>query len=399
MICDGMGDRAIPEFGNKTPLQKADTPNMDWLADKGMCGLMDAIAPGVIPGSDTAHLALLGYDPAEVYSGRGPFEAAGLDMELREGDVALRCNFATIQDGIITDRRAGRIKNPRALEECLDGMEIDGVKIIFKAAVEHRAVLILRGEGLSSSITDVDPHKPGSEPWVCKPVMPEGEKTAAVVNHFVKKSEKILGEHPLNKERENKGLLPANIVLPRGAGYMIPLTSLQDRYKITSSAIAGIGLVKGVCRLAGMDVPEVDGVTGGLDTNLDAKMNAVKDALKTHDFVLSNIKMPDIYGHDGDAAGKVNGIEKLDEALAPLKELIEEDVIIALTADHSTPVPVMNHSADPVPLLIAGKHVRRDEVVHFDEISVARGCIGRIKGMDLLPIMLDLANRSEKYGA
>src|SRR3990170_4799232 len=303
IIFDGLGDRPIPELGHKTPLEAAPKSALDWFASNGVNGLLDPIAPGVRPGSDTSHLALFGYDPFEVYTGRGPFEAAGVGIDIEPGDIAFRCNFVTVDEGMkVLDRRAGRIREgTEELAKALDGMKLGRVKAIFRAGTEHRAALVLRG--------------------------------------------------------------------------------------------------KGMCRAVGMDVLEVPGATGGLDTNMVAKGEAALNALRTYDLVFVNVKAADVCGHDGKASEKIKVIERIDQMMAQLKAKLPSDVIVAITADHSTPCAVQDHSGDPVPLTIFGDGVRVDGVPSYDERSVAKGGLGRIRGRDLLPILLSLANRAEKYGS
>ena len=397
VILDGIGDRFVPKL-NGTVLQYAKTGNLDFFAKTGINGIMDPIAPGIRPGSDTAHLSLLGYNPYEVYTGRGPFEAAGIGIKLKEGDVAFRCNFATVNEKmIVKDKRAGRIKQgTKELAKAVDEIKIDNVKIIFKEAVEHRGVLVLRGKNLSSNLSDVDPHKNNVRINESKPLSENAKRTADILNKFVEESYRILKGHPVNMERLRNKKMPANIILPRGAGIFPKMRGMDEKYGLSSACVAGISLVKGICRLAGMDIINVKGATGGVDTNIDAKIECAVKALENHDFVVVNIKAPDIYGHDGDAFGKVKMAEKIDKALKPLKNV---DCLKIFTADHSTPVTIKNHSADPVPITITGKNVRVDDVKHFDEISCAKGALGRITGKDLMNIALDLTNRNEKFGA
>jgi 2,3-bisphosphoglycerate-independent phosphoglycerate mutase len=341
---------------------------------------------------------LLGYNPYEVYTGRGPFEAAGIGIKLKEGDVAFRCNFATVDEKLVVkDRRAGRVKNgTKELAKAIDGMKINDVKIIFKEAVEHRAVLVLSGKNLSSNLSDVDPHRDNIRLHESKPLSENANRTADILNRFVKESYRILKEHPVNMERIRNKKMPANIILPRGAGIFPKMRSMDEKYKLKSACIAGISLVKGVCSLAGMDIINVKGATGGVDTNIDAKVESAIKALEKYDFVLVNIKAPDLYGHDGDVFGKVKMVEKIDKALKPLKNI---ECLKIFTADHSTPVTVKNHSADTVPITITGNHVRVDDVKNFDEISCAKGALCRIQGKDLMNIALDLTDRTEKFGA
>jgi 2,3-bisphosphoglycerate-independent phosphoglycerate mutase len=401
IILDGLADRPVSELGNMTPLQAAERPNLNWFAENGICGLMDPIAPGIRPGSDTSHLAILGYDPHEVYTGRGPFEAAGVGLELEPGDVALRCNFSTIdQEGLVRDRRAGRIKEGTSeIASDLNGMDIEGADITFKEGTEHRAVLILRGDGLSPKVTDVDPHAVGVRYQKCQPLEPEASRTADIVNEFVERSKKILEDHDVNKKRLENGELPANIILPRGAGVYPHIQSLQEKYGMKSAVVGGVTLVKGICKVAGMNTLNVKGATGGLDTDMIAKGKAAIRALESYDLVFLNVKAGDICGHDGDAAGKVKVVQRLDLMMAVIKRGLRDDVVVAITSDHTTPVSVRDHAGDPVPLLIYGKDIRVDDVSAYDETSVARGCLGRIRGSDLMPILTNLANRGEKFGA
>ncbi|MGM0406164.1 MAG: 2,3-bisphosphoglycerate-independent phosphoglycerate mutase, partial [Thermoplasmatota archaeon] len=301
LILDGIGDRPVKELDGKTPLEKAKTPNLDQFAEEGVNGIMDTIAPGVIPGSDTGHLALLGYDPYEVYTGRGPFEAAGIGLEVKPGQVAFRCNFGTIEDGKLTDRRAGRIKEgTQKLAEAVNNIDLE-VDFHFQEAVEHRGVLILKGQGLGAEVTDVDPHEIGGCYHKAEPIVDnkENNKTAEIINEFTKKTFEILSDHPINKERISSGKPPANIILPRGSGAVPEMKPLSENKGVKGAAIAGIPLVKGVCRLAGMDVIDIEGATGGLDTDIEAIMEGIKSNIKDYDFIMANIKGFDLLGHDG----------------------------------------------------------------------------------------------------
>ena len=238
---DGMAGRPLKELNNQTTLQAAKTPNMDKMAERGITGLMDSIAPGIIPGSDTAHLSILGYNPYEVYTGRGPFEAVGVGVDVIPGDIAFRCNFSTSdEDGIITDRRAGRIRDGTdEIIATLNTMKIEGyedIEIIFKESTGHRAVLVLRGEGLSGKVSDADPKVEGNKPKVVKALdgSPEAEKTADILNKLVVKSYEMTKDHPVNLKRIEEGEAPANIIIPRGAGEVPEVESINDKYEVNS---------------------------------------------------------------------------------------------------------------------------------------------------------------------
>lgn len=401
VIFDGLGDRPITELGHKTPLEAAPKPNLDWFASNGMNGLLDPIAPGIRAGSDTSHLALFGYDPIEVYTGRGPFEAAGVGLDLQKGDVAFRCNFASVDDNLVlTDRRAGRIKDGTAeLAKALNGMKLGRFRALFKEGTEHRAVLVLRGKGLSASVSDTDPHEEGQKILESKPVNGKGKATAKAVNAFTRKAYEILKDHPVNRARIAKGQLPANMVVCRGGGIAPDIEPVTKKYELKAAGIAGVALIKGMFRATGMDVIEVKGATGGLDTDMVAKAEAALMALTTYDLVVVNVKAADLCGHDGKPSEKIKVIERMDQMMGHLKAHLPQDVIVALTADHSTPCALKDHSGDPVPVTVFGDGVRVDEVPHFDELSVARGSLGRLRGRDLMPVLLNQANRTEKFGA
>ncbi|CDG64518.1 MAG: 2,3-bisphosphoglycerate-independent phosphoglycerate mutase [Methanobacterium sp.] len=403
MIIDGMADRPLEELGGKTPLEAAKTPNMDKMAELGVNGIMDSIRPGIRPGSDTAHLSILGYDPYQVYTGRGPFEAAGVGVEVMPGDIAFRCNFSTASDdGTITDRRAGRIREGTdQLTATLNTMELeDDVQVIFKESTGHRAVLVLRGPGLSDQISDADPKHEGKK---YKEVVglddsPQAQKTSRILNQVIEKSYKLLKDHPVNLERIKNGEPPANIMLPRGAGAVPNAQPFNEKYNLKAACIAETGLIQGIAQIVGMDIIEVEGATGGVDTNLDnITQSILQNANQNYDFLLINIDGADEAGHDGNLQEKMEFIEKVDEVIGKVMEL--EDVYFILTADHSTPITVMDHTGDPVPLVIKGPGVRTDSVKQFNERAAANGGLCRIRGRDVMNILMDLMNRSSKFGA
>ncbi len=396
LVCDGLGDR--PTVGGKTPLQAADTPNMDAVSEEGINGLMDVISPGIVPGSDTAHLALFGYDPYRYYPGRGVFEALGADMELHQGDIAFRANFATVDDSMrIIDRRAGR-RGSKELADALDGLEIEDVRISLRNTTEHRCAVVMRGDNLSRLVSDVDTHVEGGTVGKCRPLK-EGEaerKTARIVNEFVRRSYEILNKHPVNEERRQRGELPANILLLRGAGSYKEVPSLHARFGFNAACVAGASLYKGVGKYLGMTLITVEGATGKGDTNLANKAEAALHALKTYQLVFVHVKATDSMGHDGNFQGKKEMVARIDKEL--VARLKDTDAYIAITADHSTPVSIKRHSGDPVPVVMKGEGVRRDEVKRFDELSAASGGLCRIRGLDLIPILADLMGYYVMYG-
>jgi 2,3-bisphosphoglycerate-independent phosphoglycerate mutase len=375
---------------------------MDLMASRGINGIMDPIKPGIRAGSDTSHLSILGYDPYQVYTGRGPFEAAGIGVEVMPGDIAFRCNFSTSNSaGVIIDRRAGRIREGTdMIADSINGLKIDGsVEVIFKESTGHRAVLVLRGEGLSDQVSDSDPKYEGKKPKEVVPLdgTPEAGKTAKILNELIKKSYQILKDHPINLKREKNGENPANIILPRGAGAVPEVQSFEDKYGVKAACIAETGLIKGIGNITGMDLIDVEGATGGIDTNLENITKSIQNAAHDYDFLLINIDGADEAGHDGNLQEKVDFIEKVDAVVGEIMKI--EDSIYILTADHSTPVAAMDHTGDPVPLVINGPGIRVDGLNKFDERTAANGGLCRIRGSDVMNIIMDLTNRSTKFGA
>ncbi len=399
VVVDGLGDRMAKD--GKTPLQLARKPVLDKLARGGSTGLMSTLGRGVIPGSDTAHLALFGYDPAIYYKGRGPFEALGVGFELKHGDVAFRCNFATVDKNLrVVDRRAGRLKDEGIqLAKSLQGIEIEGVEAIFLSSTEHRGTLVLRGDALSPAISDTDSHSSEPLPLLKSRAQNNSQaakKTARIVNEFVRESRAILSSHPLNRRREKEGRLPANIILTRGAGVYEKVESLKDRYGIRSCCIAGSALYKGVAKYVGMEILKVPGATGRIDTDIEAKAEAARRALEEFDFVFVHVKGADNASHDGNLEGKLLMIEKVDRLV---QILCQENVYLIVTADHSTPLSLKRHSSDPVPVLFYGDGVRQDKVEFFDEISTACGCLGHLTGVELNRAIMDLMGCGHMVGS
>lgn len=406
IILDGVADRPSPKIALMTPLQYARKPSIDLLAAGGVTGIMDPVAPGIPVGSDTGHLALLGYDPFVYYTGRGPLEALGAGIDLRPDDVAFRCNFATVNDDwVVIDRRAGRISDREA--ELLSSALLElssklssNVEVIFRHTVEHRGVLVLRGENLSEKVSDVDPHKIGVKVQMPVPTdkSENARRTSELLREFLIKSKEVLERHPINMERRRMGLNVANALLPRGAGRLPSLPSISERFGVSGAVVAGGAIYKGVCRAAGMEVLNAPGATGTINTDLESKFRTAIGSLNKYDFVLLHIKGTDSASHDKNPELKARFIEKIDQTLEKYLDKISSDVIICLTGDHTTCSTVGEHRGDPVPVLIHGQGVRTDDTDRFDEFVCSRGGLGRIRGVDLLNILFDLANITKMYG-
>lgn len=397
LIMDGLGDLPTP----KTALQLAKTPNLDKLAKNGITGLIHTVGRGVVPGSDTSHLELFGYSAKHHYFGRGPLEALGIGIDLQEGDVAFRANFGTLKNGELVDRRAGRIDTQTAdkISEHIQSMQIEDVVVEFRHSVEHRGVLVLRGPDLSPHVTDTDPHTL-TTPHECLPTddSPEAEKTARIVNEFVKQVNEKLADLEENKQRERKKLPPANTILLRGAGTYTQVPTIDERFRLRTACISGGALYRGVAAYIGMDIFMVPGTTGDKNTDLKAKAKAVSRALKEgYDFVFLHIKATDSFSHDGNLKGKAKFIEKIDKEV--ISELAKMDAYLIITGDHSTPCCRKKHSAHEVPILIHGKNERKDDVTKFDEIACMHGGIGHIHGNNLMALILDLIEKAPKFGS
>jgi 2,3-bisphosphoglycerate-independent phosphoglycerate mutase len=359
LILDGLGDLPVPELGGKTPLEAADTPILDSLATSGEYGLVDPIIPGEIPNTHSGAGMLLGLLPEQAHRlNRGPVEAAGAGRELMEGDIAVRANFATTEsrdDALwVLDRRAGRITaGTDELAALLSDVDLgDDVRANLVATDQHRGVLVLSGTGLNASVSDTDPGD-GVMPAKLKSCMasnPKAELTARKINFFVQEAHRRLSRHPLNITRVKQGELPANGIITRGAGARFSVDNILHRHGISAAVVSGCNTVLGLGRTFGFDTISDTRFTAGLDTDLDAKMMAVRSALNDHDMVYLHVKAPDICSHDRKPLAKRDFLQRLDKALALL---LETDAIIAIAADHTTDSNSGFHTADPVPVLIS----------------------------------------------
>ena len=398
-LMDGVGDRPIPELNDKTPLEAAKTPTMDRLAKMGITGQLHTIGRGITPGSDTAHLALFGYNPYEVYTGRGPYEASGTDLPVKPGDIAFRTNMATIKDGVIIDRRAGRIsKGTQEIEEALQNITIEDVETIFKVGIDHRAALVLRGPGLASEVTGNDPKIEGKKPKSIIGTSPGAEKTARVLKQYIKQATEILETLKINEARISENKLPANYLLVRGAGKAPHIESFQTKYGLTAECVAGGGLYKGVASICGMKINNDHRGTGGIPTDLPSKVSAAIKSLERSQFVFLHVKGTDNLGHDNKPIQKMEFIDEIDVAIEPLLDLLPE-TLICITGDHSTPCVMRDHSSDPLPILMTGEGVRPDHVTEFGERPTMRGGLGHINGQKVISIMLGLIGKTHKFGA
>lgn len=382
IILDGLGDRPLKIFGGRTPLELAFTPNLDKLAREGICGLIKPVFFGPFPTSRDGHLALFGYNLKESLK-RGPIEALGVGFQLKENDLAFRGNFASVDKKMrILDRRAGRISETKELISALNGFEIEKVKFFLKRGVSHRFALVLRGENLSEKISDGDPQKVGVFPLKIKPLDKSFSAyfSAKLINKFLEISHQILNEHPLNKKRKEKKLLPANYLLLRGAGIFKKMESFSKKWQKKACGIAGGAFYKGIIKALKMKLIPVSGATGRADTNLSGKVKRAISSLKKFDFCYLHIKALDIFSHDKDCLGEKRYLEKIDKAFSPLLKL--KKTLIVITGDHLTPCLLGEHSKDLIPVLVYGKG--KDKTKSFSEKECKKGSLGVIKANEFL---------------
>jgi 2,3-bisphosphoglycerate-independent phosphoglycerate mutase len=384
LVLDGLGGIPHPETGC-TELQAADTPNLDALARASSCGLLEIVGPGITPGSGPGHLTLFGYDPVKYRVGRGVLSALGIDFDLQPGDVAARANFATVnQDGVVTDRRAGRIStdlNQRLTQKVRERVFLDFEgTFFFETVSEHRAVLVLRGNDLSGQLPDTDPQSTGLTPNEPKPKTEGAKKTALLVQSFLRQVAEVLADED-----------PANMVLLRGFERFDPLPSLEDRFALKGVCVADYPMYRGVSRLIGMDVVPRP---GGLDERFKVLSSIYGD---DYDFYFIHVKKTDSLGEDADFDSKVAKLEHVDSLLPQITEL-NPDVLV-VTADHSTPAVMGRHSWHPVPVMLKGEYARVDDVDRFDDYACAKGMLGLRPGTHLIGLALANAGRMQKFGA
>ncbi len=424
IVIDGMGDLPNPAMGNKTPLEEAQTPNLDKLAQNGQTGLMYSVRRGVAPESDVAVISLLGYDPFKFSTGRGIIEAVGSGLPLRNGDLALRCNFATLGEGTeILDRRAGRsLTHDEAVqlsESANTQIKLTSHPAIFqlKSTLGHRAILVIKSldkplsgkisntdpaygivNGLGVAKTEVDMHL-----QTCS-ALEEGDVAAQVaadlVNEFTKKSRELWENHPVNQKRASEGKLKANVVLSRDAGSQLPnFFSINGCYDVDFAALADMQAENGIAKLAGMQSTLLPPPTGSLQKDCEIRVNMLLEVLHKHDCFYIHLKGPDEPGHDGDCAKKTEVISAIDKYFFGelLPHLNLNEVVICVTADHSTPCMLKVHSDTPVPLLIRGAvPAEQTPVSKFCEKECAKGSLGTIEyGYELMPKLMALIKKKQ----
>jgi 2,3-bisphosphoglycerate-independent phosphoglycerate mutase len=400
LIIDGLGDSPVAVLDNRTPLEAADTPNMNGLAGRGVFGLVDPIHEGVVPNTHSGAGTLMGLSSTSIdLLSRGPVEAAGSGYSLEHGDVAFRVNLATFEgpDQQCRDRRAGRIdRDSQTLLSGLSHVELsDGTVASLNPTDQHRAVLILSGKGLSPEISDTDPGMDSIQAG--GPVQPKpcvaldvnnsaAVHTARIAREFIKRANGHLAGHSLNEERRRNGKLPANGILLRGAGSIHTVESRLRGLGISTAVVAGCNTVLGLGRLSGFHTVTLPSFTATLDTDLNAKIGATLQALQNHDLVYIHVKAPDICAHDRNPQAKRAMLERIDDALKPL---CAADLVIGVCADHSTDSNTGLHTNSPVPGLMCDTGLdRNSDVIDFGERQCVSGPLGRINSSQFLERLL-----------
>lgn len=418
IVLDGLGDLPIPELGNKTPLEAANKPNLDKLAKDAKTGLVYPVGKNIAPESDVAVISLLGYEADKYYTGRGPLEAFSEGLDIKNGDLAFRVNFATKDSGSdkIIDRRVGR--NLTTEEATALAKEINKkVKLtsfpasfIFKNTVGHRGILVIKRKRgrLSSEVTNTDPayEKEGSygvakakfENVVLKCYPTENSKNskeaveaAALTNEFVEKSSEVLEASRINKKRRDEGKPPANVILARDAGDRLPsFPDINKTWQIKFGCLVEMPVERGIALLTGMEIIKVPLPTGNPQKDYPLRTSVVLKNIKKFDVLYIHLKGPDEPAHDGNFKKKVESIEAIDKFffgnLIPSIDL--KDFVIVVTADHSTPCKMRAHSADPVPLMITGAGITGDGFSSFGEVNCKSGSLGELTGPQLMPLFM-----------
>jgi 2,3-bisphosphoglycerate-independent phosphoglycerate mutase len=386
LVLDGLGDVATREQGYLTPLEAAATPNLDGLSRDSAQGRMLPVGPGITPGSGPGHLALFGYDPLEFQVGRGVIEALGLGLELQAGDVAARANFCTLDKGIVTDRRAGRIDTTVCEELCAllaqKVKKIGDTQVIIKAGKGHRFVVVFRGKGLEGPLTDADPHREGLPIPKAAPVDPKStkaKKVAKLVEGFYKAALPIIAKKS-----------PANGFLLRGIAHQPAIPTFTDRYGLRAGCLAVYPMYKGLAQLVGMT--KLEG-----PRTIAQQFERFLAEYHNFDFFFIHYKYPDMHGEDGNFAAKRDAIAELDAALPIL--LRKRPDVLAITGDHSTPCVLKGHSWHPQPVLLHSAYSGSDKLDRFTETGANTGSLGLFEAKYLIRVMQANAKMFDKFGA
>lgn len=396
ILGDGMADEPVSALGNKTPLQVAHKPAIDWLCRHGRCGILKTVPQGYQPGSEVAHLSLLGYDLPTVFEGRGSLEAVSMGVDIAPDEMVMRCNLICVEDGHIKNHSAGHISDSEAAE-LIDYLnhELSDDVVSFHNGVSYRHLLKIKGG--CKQICCTPPHDVPGEPFrnvLVKAETEEANATAELINHLILRSQELLPMHPVNKRRAEQGKDMANSIWPWSAGYRPAMKTLQELYSVgQGSVISAVDLIKGIGIYAGLQPINVEGATGLFDTNYEGKAQAAIDALRgDSSFVFLHVEASDEAGHSGDYELKTKTIEYLDDRICrPIIEAlptIGEPVTIAVLPDHPTPCAIKTHTTAPVPFLIYRPDEEGDDVATYDEFSAQNGSLGNLTDDEFIKLFL-----------
>ena len=414
VLLDGIGDLPNPAMNGQTPLEAAKTPNIDSLARKGKMGQVISVGKGISPQSDIAVFNMLGYDfQGKKYAGRGIVEIIGCGVDFREGDLALRGNFATLDSNRIIDRRAGRdIVEEEAESVCkflVDHLRFDDpdVSVEVTPTISHRVIIKFRHKSryLSDKITNTDPAygklngigiaKTDVESMLVQESQSEDNSessmlSAKIVNEFTRKSITLLREHPVNLDRVSNNKKPMNVILLRDAGNSVPsLQPINEKFGITTSCLVDMPVEIGIAKILGMELFSSQKID-----DYKQKAKEVAEIIKSYNLVYVHIKGPDEYGHDGDALGKKSNIELIDkDFFGMFFKLVTKQPIVVISGDHSTPCIRKSHTDDPIPLLVSGNGITSDGSRRFTESWASKGSIGTLKGSQVISLILNMISK------
>jgi 2,3-bisphosphoglycerate-independent phosphoglycerate mutase len=387
VILDGAADLPVDALGHKTPLQAARCPNLDWIASHGRLGTVRNIPKGLPCGSDVAILSLLGYDPRKFYTGRAPLEASAQGLQIADDEWVFRCNFVTVVDGKMEDYSAGHITSEQGAV-LIDELNrvLGGNNVRFHPGVGYRHLLTIKGnfDGQTTPPHDI----------LGRPIaehLPTGSGSD-LLRTMIDRSNAVLAEHDVNVVRRDLGENPATHIWLWGQGKMPQLPSFTERFGVRGAAITAVDLVRGLARLIGWDVIEVEGATGYIDTNYAGKGAAGVAALDEHDLVCVHVEAPDECGHNNEPENKTRSIEDIDRHIVgPLLERLKtegDDWRIMALPDHPTPVSLRTHTSEPVPVALAGLRVGGVVAQPFDETAAAAGDLHIPRGHELMEYFL-----------
>jgi 2,3-bisphosphoglycerate-independent phosphoglycerate mutase len=376
ILADGMADEPLEQLGGKTPLEYAKTPNMDWMAHNGACGMLKTIPDDFEAGSDIANMSILGYSPRKYYTGRGPLEAVSMGIDLDTHDVAYRCNLVTVENGKMADFSAGHISSMEGAS-LFNSLEKEMPDVMFKSGVSYRNLLVIKGGNGSVS---TPPHDIVGENIA--DYLPKGAD-AALLLKCIEKSREVFADHPVNVARRKGGKSPATQIWPWSGGHKPAFPSFFEKYGKKGGMVSAVDLLNGIARCSGMEIITVPGATGYLDTDYAAKGRYAIDAMQHLDFLYLHIEAPDEAGHLGSIEEKVRAIENVDSVIGMILKVF--DGIIAVLPDHPTPIRVKTHTRDPVPFVVVGKG--KDSTEQFSEKTARTGKFGMKNAEDFLAFL------------